>query len=381
MIANAVEGETSSSPLPYDCDVAVVGAGPAGSATARWLAQAGCRVVLLERSNFDEPRVGESLAPGVQPLLRKLGVWPEFLASAPLPSHGTKSVWGGADVEKYAHLMSPWGSGWHVDRLAFDRMLAQSARAAGAVLRTGVVPVRCDRLADDWLLTLQSGDGRAGLELRAHMLVDATGRGARLARWMGARRFLFDRLVSVVGALDGIDTAQQGYVMVESISDGWWYTAPVPDGRMMTMLMTDADLCGRTRLTSEGEWRRRMREAQATLARTDAGTPSWGPMVFSSVSQRLLRRERSAPWLGVGDAALSVDPISGSGVVRALRTARAAADTALALLVGTAHDAIEAYEVSRDGECGAYLNERAQYYGMEKRWQTSPFWQRRLFDS
>jgi len=55
-------------------DAAVIGAGPSGSATARWLALWGYRVALVERSRFESPRIGESLAPIVQPLLRDLGV-------------------------------------------------------------------------------------------------------------------------------------------------------------------------------------------------------------------------------------------------------------------------------------------------------------------
>ena len=56
-------------------DVAIAGAGPAGGAVAQSLVQAGCSVVLLERSHFDRPRIGETLAPAVQPLLLELGVW------------------------------------------------------------------------------------------------------------------------------------------------------------------------------------------------------------------------------------------------------------------------------------------------------------------
>jgi flavin-dependent dehydrogenase len=81
-------------------------------------------------------------------------------------------------------------------------------------------------------------------------------------------------------------------------------------------------------------------------------------------------------WLAVGDAALSVDPISGSGVIRALRTARAAADTAVASLSGDAA-AIPQYENDRDEECTTYLTTRAGYYRIERRWAGSPFWDRR----
>ena len=64
-------------------DAVVVGAGPAGSATARWLALRGWRVALLERTRFEAPRIGESLAPNVQEPLHALGLWSEFLALAP----------------------------------------------------------------------------------------------------------------------------------------------------------------------------------------------------------------------------------------------------------------------------------------------------------
>lgn len=364
-----------------DCDVAVVGAGPAGSATARRLAQAGCRVVVLERSRFDTPRVGESLAPVVQPLLAQLGVWPQFLALHPLPSYGTRSVWGAGEAEVHSHVMSPWGCGWHVDRVAFDRMLASAACAAGAVLRCDTALVRCDRWGEGWTLTLaEHGEARRAprcTHLRASVVVDATGRAARLAPWVGARRHLVDHLVGIAMQLDGIDTAREGYVMVEASADGWWYTAPVPGDRMMAMLMTDSDLCGRAHLASPRAWHERLHAAGATHARVAPGRPCWGPRVFSAVSQRLRRRERYAPWLAVGDAALAVDPISGSGVVRALRSARAGAEAALALLETRAPEIIETYEAERDAECATYLEERARYYGMEQRWPDATFWRRR----
>ena len=112
-------------------DAAVVGAGPAGSATARWLALRGWRVALLERTRFEAPRIGESLAPNVQEPLRELGLWPEFLALAPLPSWGSRSLWGDAAQQSHSHLLNPYGCGWHVDRRAFDHMLAHAAVAAG----------------------------------------------------------------------------------------------------------------------------------------------------------------------------------------------------------------------------------------------------------
>jgi flavin-dependent dehydrogenase len=281
----------------------------------------------------------------------------------------------------HSHLMSPWGCGWHVDRVAFDRMLAQAAQSAGAVLLCGMAFRHRDDAENDSALTLieRSDDGSPReLHLRARVIVDATGRRARLARSFGAQRLLFDRLIAVATLFDGMDVAREGYVVVETAREGWWYSAPVPAGRMMAMLMTDSDVCGRADLFSAPVWHDRLQAAQATRARTAAGTPLWGPRVFSAISQRLRRSEYRGHWLAVGDAALATDPVAGNGVVRALRSARAGAETALALLEGKAESALRQYEDDRDRECDSYLHERAAYYGIERRWQQSVFWQRRL---
>src|SRR5437660_898446 len=222
--------------MPREFDVAVAGAGPAGSAAARRLALAGCRVALVERSRFEEPRVGESLPPAVQPLLADLGVWRDFMQLDPLPSHGTRSVWGHPEPETHSHLTSPWGCGWHVDRLAFDRMLAESAVQAGAKLLCGSSFRECVEEDDGWTLRLSGGSS-----LRARVVIDATGRSARLAASLDAQRLLLDRLVGVAMQFDRVDTAREGYVQVETSRDGWWYTAPIPHGRMMAMIMTDGD--------------------------------------------------------------------------------------------------------------------------------------------
>jgi flavin-dependent dehydrogenase len=368
--------------MPTDFDVAVLGAGPAGAATSQWLAQGGRQVVLIERSRFNSPRIGESLAPAVQPLLADLGLWPEFLALGPLPSYGTRSLWGGAIPQLHSHLVTPWGCGWHVDRLAFDGMLAHAARRAGATLLCETTLLRCDKSADGWALTLrersENGSEDKVSRLAARIVIDATGRSSRLAPWVGAERFLLDHLVGVAAQFDGIETAAEGYVMVETTADGWWYTAPVPSGRMMVMLMTDSDLCARADLGSLSVWRDRLEAVEATHGRVAGGIPVWGPRVLSAFSQRLRRRDQRAPWLAVGDAALAVDPISGSGVVRALRTARAGAEAVFALLKGQTPHPLELYEADRDRECTTYLHERAMYYGNEQRWKESPFWQRRL---
>jgi 2-polyprenyl-6-methoxyphenol hydroxylase-like FAD-dependent oxidoreductase len=144
------------------------------------------------------------------------------------------------------------------------------------------------------------------------------------------------------------------------------------------MLMTDADLCREARLGTRTAWQDLLSATGLTAARI-GGPVVAGPRAAPAAGQCLQREHVDTPWLGVGDAALAVDPISGSGVVRALRTAADAAGCVQALLGSDQRDvqALAAYEAARDRECAAYLTERAAYYGAEQRWAAAPFWRRR----
>lgn len=353
-------------------DVVVIGGGPAGSATARRLAGLGRSVALLERSRFERPRIGETLAPVVQPLLRALGVWDGFVALAPLPSWGTRSIWDEPEPAEHSHMISGYGSGWHVDRRAFDRMLAHTAADAGADLRLGTAVSRC--LHDDggWQVS-----GASGHLLTARLLIDATGRSASVGRHLGARPLGFDHLVAIAACWRGVDVSDQQYLLIESAADGWWYTAPIPADGMVGMFMTDADLCRRRGLTRILPWQSHLLSTTATVARVGSGQPP-GPQVHSAASRRTIRGNDPRPWLAVGDASLAVDPVSGSGVVRALRTAESAALTANQILdhPERAPQLLRAYESERNHECTSYLTERARYYGVVRQHATS-FWLRR----
>jgi flavin-dependent dehydrogenase len=365
-------------PASARVDVAIVGGGPAGSAVARLLAQAGCRVALLERSRFEAPRVGESLAPGVQPLLVQLGVWPAFLALAPLPSYGTRSAWGTADADQHSHVVTPYLTGWHVDRLAFDRMLADAAVEVGAELRLGARVASCTRCGPgDASALLHVTESDACQSLRADLVIDATGRAGVIARRLGAKRVVFDHLVGIAAHVVDPRAGAHCCTLVETTDDGWWYSAPVARGRSVAMLMTDGDLARTRKLAVASSWHAALRRAPLTSVRLDGAQRSWGPQTFSAMSQRLLRDAADPTrWLAVGDAALAVDPISGSGVIRALRTARAAASAALAALAGDSA-ALAVYDDERNHECTTYLHERASYYARERRWLRSAFWSRR----
>jgi flavin-dependent dehydrogenase len=366
-----------------EVDVAIVGAGPGGSAAAAWLAAAGRRVLLVERSGFERPRAGESLPPGVQASLRELGAWDAFLALAPLPSFGTRAAWGPGAPFVHSHLATPFGQGWHVDRARFDALLATHAESRGARVCRGQRLRACEARPDGgWMLRLSPSDGHgdppASMTVTARFVIDATGRASPLAAALGARHALFDRLVGLAARIEAADAPSQCYTLVETAPDGWWYSAPLPQGGLIALLMIDADLLTPADRHDAARWRRRMASAPETHARCGDGAVAWGPHVFPAMSQRSLRADRGCerPWLAVGDAALAVDPMTGSGVQRALRTGREAARAADRWLAGDAA-ALRQYEHERDRDCTIYLLERAGVYARETRWPESAFWARR----
>lgn len=180
-----------------EADVIVVGAGPAGSATAFHLAQAGAEVLLLEKSAFPREKVcGDGLTPRAVKQLVGMGidVGPD---SGWLRNKGLRIIGGGHRIElPWPALGSFPDFGLVRPRADFDQVLAQAARKAGAGLReqTGVTgPVLDSRTGRVIGVTAKPVDeqGRpAGDEVtyRAPLVVAADGNSSRLSLAMGLRR-------------------------------------------------------------------------------------------------------------------------------------------------------------------------------------------------
>ena len=85
-------------------DVAILGGGPAGAATALELRRcdAGLRVALIEKSDCSAFRVGETLPPPARRLLEVLRVWDAFPECGAAESYGMRAAWGSAAVQEHA---------------------------------------------------------------------------------------------------------------------------------------------------------------------------------------------------------------------------------------------------------------------------------------
>ncbi len=341
----------------------MVGGGPAGCAAAIVLAHGGAGVVVVERSAYDGFRIGETLPPESRLVLERLGVWDRFEDGGHMPSPGILAAWGQAEPYANDFILNPCGSGWRVDRNRFDAMLAAAARDAGAVVLTGSTADRCRRATDGgWELGV-SGAGESS-SVGAAFVIDAGGRSSLFGRRLGARRAVHDRMVALVRVTTPSrpGTAVDRRALIEATEAGWWYSAWLPDGRLVLSFQTDAAPGLRAR------WDELLNRAPET-ARRACGTAGGEIRVVSANSHR------SEPiagegWLAVGDAASAHDPLCGLGIHWAMESAIAGAEAIVAQSTG-------AYGQDRDEHFDHYLAARTNYYRAEGRWPDAPFWRRR----
>ena len=129
----------------YDC--IVIGGGPAGSAAAAIVAEAGFATLLVEREKVPRLHVGESLMPETYWTLRRLGVLEQLNGSHFTKKFGVQFVSpSGKESDPFyfdQHDPRQCAQTWHVERADFDKLLFDNAAAKGADCRdeTKVVDV------------------------------------------------------------------------------------------------------------------------------------------------------------------------------------------------------------------------------------------------
>jgi flavin-dependent dehydrogenase len=356
-----------------ETDVAVIGAGPAGAAAALNLAPHRS-VLLVERRTEASDRIGESLPAAAGRLLRDMGLWEAFLAEGHAPCYANRSVWGDVTPVEQDSLRNPDGHGWHLHRARFEQGLRAAAIARGAAFLAPAHPLSLERRDGAWELRL---DVRGStLPVRARILIDAGGRSSKLLRMFGARRTARDKLVC--GWIHGLSGASPaGITYTEADAQGWWYTAPLPDGRRLLAFHTDADLPAAVAARSARSLLARASELASLRGLLEgAQFDHDAPSKFCAAHSAELAPFAGDGWFAVGDAALSFDPLSSQGLFNALYTGLAAALCADAVLSGD-YSAYARYGKDLASIRDAYRAHLAAWYGEERRWRDNPFWSRR----
>lgn len=363
-----------------ELDVLVIGAGPAGCAAGLALAGHG-RVVVVDRVEEPTPRIGESLIPAARALLRDLGALDLVETAGHLPYFGNRSLWGADAVRETDFLRDPCGPGWHLDRAAFEVGLRERLMERGVEVWSPAKAQTMKATDAGWRVAVEvNGESQ---QIHARMLVDATGRSARVARMAGGRLRSMDRLAAAwaYGSVERECGETLGFSYIESEPNGWWYSAPVPGpdashSRRVLAYHTDVDLMPQSVRTAHGmeESARRLPGLGALLDRV--GFRCERSPRLTAANSACMSSPAGSGWIAVGDAALSLDPLASRGVFQALYTGFKGGVACRRHLSGESGALLD-YGAELERLRAAYGRQMTLAYGSERRWAGMAFWSRR----
>jgi geranylgeranyl reductase family protein len=308
---------------PLDCDVLVVGAGPAGSALATALAGNGRDVLLVESRSHPRPKAcAEYASPRIVEELRRLGLDDGSWQGDALALAGMRVIHGPEAVDiRYQDGTGP-RMAWGLERTAFDAALAAYAvsRRARLMERTVFEDLswRDGSVAG---ATLRTADGRRSV--RCRWLVGADGARSRVAQRLGVERWVTaPRRLGMVAHYEGIpELAGSGEMHV---GPGWYVgLAPLAGGRLNVGMALPMN--GHAPRAGEDRFQAAIDGIPAVAARLE-GRSRLTPIRGASPIGHRVARAAGRGWLLIGDAAGFIDPFTGEGIYRALRSARAAAE-------------------------------------------------------
>ena len=344
----------------------VIGSGPAGLAAALSCTAQGFRVDVLDRDSLEGYRPGECLSPRGRRALSALGVPHEVVAHTVRNTYNVEFLWGDDEFKSRESIFDPYGHSWILARPEFDRALARFAISQGIDIQLKTT-VRSVALVGSTRIVTAAGP-QGSIILQGDVVIDASGRQSTFCRRFGALPSYYDRLVGIT-ATSTAEAGRHSNLLIESLSNGWWYSVEIPKNRLVATFMTDADLV-RLEGGPQKVWEKALATAGGTRQRW-SGAQSPEKLHLRSARTRILNTVYGERWLVVGDAAFSQDPLSGEGIASALEDGLAVGQKA-SLLVDN-----RSFSTDHLGRVKDYLRSRAHVYAQERRWKECPFWCRR----
>jgi 2-polyprenyl-6-methoxyphenol hydroxylase-like FAD-dependent oxidoreductase len=338
-----------------DYDVIIVGARPAGAATALLLARAGLRVLAVDQARFpsDTLSTHQVQLPGVA-LLARWGLLGQVTASGCPPARDVLFDAGPAVLRGRYRACQGADAVYSPRRTVLDKILLDAARAAGAETAEGL---RAGGLARDGdgrvtgITAAPRGPSRAGagppVTVSARLVIGADGKHSTVARAAAAREYRRRPALSAAcyAYWSGLPVAGGEVYQRTGRSVGAW---PTNDGQVVTFVAVPAAEFGSFRADLENNFMTAL-DLAGDLGERARDATRRGPLRATSDLPNAYRVPHGPGWALAGDAGLVMDPVTGQGIGLALRDADELARAVTAGLGGAPLDrALAAYHKARD---------------------------------
>lgn len=273
------------------------------------MVQLGFDVCLIERSRFPRHHLGESLTPGVVPMLGSVGLSSAIASTPCIRVRDVAVRWNGTEAVRE----DPREQGILVDRGEFDTALLDHAREIGALVLQPADVRNHTAVDDGWQITVDSQAG--SVDIRARFFVDATGRSGR---FRGTRRAIAPKTIALYGYWVGSQLPTQP--CIEAAEREWFWGVPIPDGSYNTLVFVDGERF-RDEPAASLDARLVALLSDSSLSRSVRRARLRAPARAAEATPYVLDECVDVNRISIGDAALAIDPLSSSGVQKAIQTA------------------------------------------------------------
>jgi flavin-dependent dehydrogenase len=315
----------------HDYDAIIIGGGPAGSALGTFLAKDGHRVLILERDIHPRDHVGESLVPSTNLVFDRMGVLPRIRDAGFVPKPGSawnsprSALWKFIEVWLFSVDIAenPQPFTYHVERDVLDTILLRHAHDSGARVLQGVKARNV--IFEDGRAVGVKAEALDGWErdIRARVVVDASGRRCFLATQLGMKRKdpNFNQFC-IYSWFRGVKPPPErlrgfGLFYFLGLPKGWGWHFQLRDDKWSMGVVVDKDDFARAG-SSPGEFFNSMVRRNRTFAYAMQGAERIRPWWIEGDYSYKVDRFAGPGWILAGDALRFVDPIFSSGVDVAL---------------------------------------------------------------
>ncbi|WP_417785192.1 NAD(P)/FAD-dependent oxidoreductase [Tenacibaculum sp.] len=367
-------------------DILIIGGGIAGCIAAISLVNH-YNVTLLDKLVEPVDRIGESLAPAAQRILKELDLLENESDTVKQTifrnNLGMQSYWGSNQLQIVDHIRNPDGFSRSLDRKNFEVYLRKIASERGVNCIWGTRLSNSSYEDNYWKVTTKSDDLKSRIThtIQAKFVIDATGRQSHFTKSLGIQRTSYDKLISCWMSLPNTQENTMSTIVADEL--GWWYSAVVPDNKRVIAFQTDADLVDRNTFKHVNTFLSFAKEHKLIQPLIEGNKATVNFHGTVSANSTRLEQATGKQWVALGDAAMSFDPLSSQGMFNAMANAMQLQKLLINYDFIRDLDSVKEKQFNRLYEnqlqqvWNHYLKHKNFFYSTETRWKEATFWERR----